>query len=164
MAKTVTVTHLGMEGEGATAGQAKKNAEARIEAALTGEWDPYVIVHKGRVAFIVRKPSTTEWQWGFKVVNATEHEPLHNQWVDLNYKDRPETIRAAASSLAQMAGTYEGLKPFLLESQITDLDRYFDWQTAYRLATVAGKSVDEARSEADALLAKRDARSREVAA
>jgi hypothetical protein len=147
--KTVTVTHLGMEGDGRNATEAKKNAEARIEAALTGEWNPYVIIHKGLVAFVVRKPEKTEWQWGFKVVNTTEHEQLHSQWFDLNYTDRPAAIRAAAYSLAQQSGTYVGLKPFLLAEQLSDLDRYFDWQAAYRLAKVAGKSDEEARLEAE---------------
>jgi hypothetical protein len=164
MAKTVTVSHLGMEGEGPTAAKAKKHAEERIEAVLAGEWDPYVIVHKGLVAFIARKPSTSDKHWGFKVVNATEHEPLRNQWVDLNYKDRPETIRAAAYSLAQMSGTYEGLKPFLQETQRYELDFYFDWQAAYRLAKVAGKSDHEARREADEIISRREAKRSEVAA
>jgi hypothetical protein len=155
MAKTVNVTYLGMEGEGPSVAMAKKNAKERIEAALTGEWDPYVIAHQGLVAFIVRKPVATEWQWGFKVVNATGREPLHNQAFDLNYKDRPSAIRAAAYSLAQQSGTYVGLKPFLLGTQFYELDWYFDWQAAYRLATVAGKSDHDARREADELMNKR---------
>jgi hypothetical protein len=155
MAKTVTVTYLGMEGEGTSAAAAKKSAQARIEAALSGEWGPYTIVHKGLVALIARQPVPGEHQWGFKVVNATAKEPQHHQMFDLNYKDRPSAIRAAAYSLAQQSDTYVGLKPFLLETQLYELDWYFDWQAAYRLATVAGKSDHEARREADDLMNKR---------
>jgi hypothetical protein len=155
MAKSVSATYLGMEGEGSSAAAAKKNALERIEAALSGEWDPYVIVHQGLVALIARKPLPTEWQWGFKIVNATEKEPLHNLSFDLNYKDRPAAIRAAAYSMAQQSGTYVGLKPFLLETQLYELDWYFDWQAAYRLARVAGKLDHDARREADELMSKR---------
>jgi len=162
MAKTVTVTHLGMQGEGATAAKAKKDAEARVEAALTGEWDPYFIVHRGLVAVILRKPMPTPHQWGFKVLNTTEKEPVFNQWVDLNYTNREETVRAAAYSLAQMTDTYVGLKPYLLDAQLAELDRYFDWQTAYRLHSKGGKSDSEARAEADKVVA--NLHSRKVAA
>jgi hypothetical protein len=155
MAKTVNVTYLGMEGEGPSVAMAKKNAKERIETALAGEWDPYVIVHQGLVAFIARKPVATEWQWGFKVVNAAGKEPLYNQGFDLNYTDRPAAIRAAAYSLAQQSGTYEGLKPFLLDTQFYELDWYFDWQAAYRLAKVSGKPDHDARREADELMNKR---------
>ncbi|MEX3983657.1 hypothetical protein AB4Y45_32265 [Paraburkholderia sp. EG287A] len=153
MAKTVTVTHLGMQGEGATAAKAKKDAEARIEATLTGEWNPHFIVHQGLVAVILRMPSGTKHQWGFKVLNTTEKEPLHNQWVDLNYTNREETVRAAAYSLAQMTNTYVGLKPYLLDTQQAELDRYFDWQAAYRLHRQGDKSDSEARAEADRVVA-----------
>ncbi len=155
MAKTVTVSHLGMEGEGPSAAKAKKNAEERIEAVLFGEWNPYTIVHQGFVAIIARQPVIAERQWGFKVVNATVKEPQYNQMFDLNYKDRPAAIRAAAYSLAQQSGTYVGLKPFLLETQLYELDYYFNWQAAYRLAKVAGKPDHDARREADELMDKR---------
>lgn len=153
MAKTVTVTHLGMQGEGPTVAKAKKDAEARIEAALSGKWDPHFIVHKGLVAVIVRQPTGGAHQWGFKVLNTTEKEPIHNQWVDLNYSSRAETVRAAAYSLAQMTDTYAGLKPYLLDTQLSELDRYFDWQAAYRLHSQGGKSDNEARAEADKVVA-----------
>ena len=153
MAKTVTVTHLGMQGEGSTAAKAKKDAESRIEATLTGEWDPHFIVHKGLVAVILRQPTSSVHQWGFKVLNTTEKEPVHNQWVDLNYTNRAEAVHAAAYSLAQMTDTYIGLKPYLHDTQLAELDRYFDWQAAYRLHRQGGKSDGEARAEADKVVA-----------
>lgn len=164
MKKTITVRHLGMEGEGPTAALAKKNAEARIEATLTGDWDPHFIVHRGLVGIILRQPATSDRQWGFKVIDANEHEPVFKQWVDLNYASRADAVRAAAYSLAQRTNTYLGLKPYLVESQLAELDRYFDWQTAYRLARVGGKPDVDARREADELMARRDVQKAGVAA
>ncbi|KVP97972.1 hypothetical protein WJ96_05220 [Burkholderia ubonensis] len=152
MKKNVTVTHLGMTGMGANRTEALKDAQARIEATLSGQWDPYVLVHGNLVALITRKPVPHDMQWGFKVVDTTTKDPVGNQWVDCNYRDRPEALRAAAYSLAQRADTYEGLSGYLTETQLYELDYYFDWQRAYRLHSGEGRSDAEARAAADKVM------------
>jgi hypothetical protein len=148
-AKTVTVKHMGMDGEGPTALQAKLNAVERIEKVLSGPWEPHFLTHRGLVAVVLRQPVAHDKPWGFKVVDLSKDSSatIHH-WVDPNYATREEAIRAAAYSLAQCASTYEGLTPFLLASQLTELDHYFAWQAAYATAKSTGKSDQEARQEA----------------
>lgn len=149
--KTVTVTHLGMEGDGPSKTLAKKNAEHRIEAVLSGDWQPTVIVHKELVAVITRTPSPTPFQWGFQIVEAAA-AGLY-RWMDFNYTDKAKAVRAAAYSLAQRTGSCDGLAEYLSANDVEDLKRYFVWQAAYAVEASKGQPDEACRRAADLALA-----------
>lgn len=149
MKKEVTVVHLGMEGCGATKGKAVADAESRIEACLTGEWSPYYITHLGLVAVIARKVMPHPNQWGYRIINPTTPTIELTQDLDVNYACRPDAVRAAAFDLAQRTGTYKGLKPYLFDAQLAELDQYFYWQDAYKAAQLEGLADQDCRRRAD---------------
>lgn len=149
MKKVVSVVHLGMEGEGKNISEARRDAEKRIEACLTGDWMPYFITHLGQVAVIARHPRAQGPQWGYRVINPATPNIELMQGLDLNYTDRPAAVRAAAFDLAQRTGTYLGLKPYMFPSQIAELDQYFHWQAAYKTAKELDYSDQDCRRIAD---------------
>jgi hypothetical protein len=149
--KTVTVTHLGMDGDGPNKTLAKKNAEERIASVLSGDWQPTVIVHNDLVAVITRTPSPTPFQWGFKVVEAAA-AGLY-RWMDFNYTDKSKALHAAAYSLAQRTGSYDGLTDYLSANDVEDLKGYFIWQTAYATQASQGQPEEACRRAADLALA-----------
>lgn len=149
MKKEVTVVHLGMEGQGTSAGKAVADAEARIAACMAGEWAPYYITHQGLVAVIARKVMPHTHQWGYRIINPATPTIDVTQDLDVNYVCRPDAVRAAAFDLAQRTGTYYGLKPYLFDAQLAELDQYFDWQDAYKAAQLEGLADQECRRRAD---------------
>lgn len=151
----VSVSYLGVTGEGVNASAAKKDAEARIERSMAGPYEPYFLVHQSLVAFVSRQATGSSRQWGYKVVNPGDAASVQSQFVDLNYSSRDEAVCAAAYSLAQRSMTFVGLERHLSPNQLVELQDYFDWQTLYRLHHKNGQSDHETRQIVDGILTQR---------
>lgn len=56
MTAKVRITHYGMEGEGRTLTEAKCNAGQKIEAILSGRWEPRIVSAHGQARLVYRDP------------------------------------------------------------------------------------------------------------
>ena len=139
-----------MAGVGDNITAAKKNAFQKIEAVLSGPWDPFILLHAGWLMIVARSPQETPYQWGYKLINSSE---LSSQiiYLQINWQTRDEAIRAGARHLAQNSGTYKGLEFWLTQSEKLELDQYFAWQAAYAKAKALGKSDEECRRYANTI-------------
>lgn len=135
----VTINYCGMEGTGTSVTKAKQDATQRIERVLSGQWDPYLLVHKDWCAIVVRQPSPQPEQWGYKVIQQGEQS--QNLWVSPSWNTRDGAINKAAYHLAQCVGDYQGLEPHLSINERSDLDHYFEWQADY--AAAKSKGLDD---------------------
>ncbi len=154
MPKPVTIQIHGMTGEGENVSKARQNALSNIERVLAGEWTPLMMIHKGWILFVVRMPSHTAKQWGYKLSKLAE-VGKQDVWPQLDWETRADAMHAGAQHLAQNSGTYAGLEYLLSENEIKDLDDYFFWQKAYATAKSEGWNDDACRDRATRLLNQR---------
>lgn len=151
MTQKITLTYFGVEGSGRTVSEAKKDAGRKIEAALTGDYDPFLIGHCGYLGLVGRDPRGGQLgTWGYRVIEAgcLGGDGL-TVFIDTNYASRHDAIAACAYHLAQNAGTYAGLERHLAAARLRDLDAYFLWQQEYAKAKSEGLGDEECRARAN---------------
>jgi hypothetical protein len=143
----ITIKYYGIEGTGKNVTEAKRDAGSRIEKMLGGDYTPFLIRHGGYVALLTREPA---YGWGYRLINDDEQGFIHcgshvNNCGDPR-KDFEEIRLHAYRHLAQLAGHYTGL--VLPDATKRELDRYYDWQDAYREVRDAGGTDEQARESA----------------
>lgn len=148
MSRKVTIEFCGMLGTGETKAKAKQDAMRRIEAVLSGDWNPYFLSHKGVVAIVSRAPDATAKQWDYQL--AWELDRSKDLYPSRNYETRDAAIQAAAYHLAQNALSYDGLEHWLSLDRRRDLDAYFAWQAEHAKAHAEGLTDQQCRDRADA--------------
>ncbi len=158
MATKMSLEYFGMPGCGATVKEAKLDAGRKIEAALTGTYQPSIINWRGRTA-IVYRDATNGWCYG--TMDTTEGvKQSYSTCHPSNNDDRLGVELSARKHLAQNGQQYGertcelfaavgGRMTRELEQAEREFAEYGTWQDAYRDAINAGKTDMEARDEAN---------------
>jgi hypothetical protein len=64
----VQITYFGMNGQGKNVTEAKRDAGAKIERAMTGSYDPAIVHYRGHAAIVYRSPDV----WHYSLVSDEE--------------------------------------------------------------------------------------------
>jgi len=144
MAATVRITYYGMEGEGKTLTEAKRDAGRKVEMALEGSYTPKLLGQLDSFHVIIwREPNG----WSYKLLNGdpvdatktyTYPEGLYGCQGDSSYED---TLRSARRHLAQVAVDVSYLED---QQDINSWHRNRRCQDAYKAARAEGKTDAEA--------------------
>lgn len=135
MGKQKTVKFLGMDGEGVTVSEAKRDAQAKIEAAMKGSYSPVVIKFRGMVGIAWREPLC----WCYKVVHPDSEEGEQGPGCSV-CKGKEAAVSEMRAHMAQLGWKHEeGLtvSPLLVdedESVQREFLRLCRWQLAARHA------------------------------
>ena len=149
---TVKITYYGMEGEGRTLTEARKNAGRKLEACVTGSHAPIIrtITHAGRTftVFIFRELD----RWGYQII---EHGKTKDgqSWASANEPTDKDAARAAFRHLAQWSFSFEDDGADLILSNdkegMADHKHWALWQHKYQAWRSVGKSDYEAHNLAE---------------
>ena len=105
MANKVSIVYYGMDGWGRNVTEAKRDAGARIERALTGSYTPEVYSHRGMAYLVYRTPDG--WHAAI-IADETGIRPNGVYGVcGCNYGDKAEAVRRALYNLAQLTWTHD---------------------------------------------------------
>lgn len=140
--KKISLDYCGMEGEGKTVREAKRDATRKIEAALSADYTPRIISFRGETIIIWRSPKSTAsslLHGGQIVGGCTLYAPG---------EDRKRIEEQCRLQLAQTVWNYEeDLAPFLDfigEKNAPKFLSWVRWQNAYRQARHNGATDIEA--------------------
>lgn len=133
----VTIDYFGMQGTGRNVTTAKKDAGAKITAALSGDYNPAIIECRGTAALIFRTP--TGWMWRTIVdEDGISHGVVYGNG---GYGEKQEVVDTVRYHLAQQAWQPEdGETPALSldKSQRYEFSRWVEFQLRYREAKERG--------------------------
>lgn len=149
MANTVRITYFGMEGEGRTLTDAKRDAGAKIERALSGPegWNPQIVSWRGFAVLVYRTPEG--WHSAL-IIDAGETRV--SICYGSNEGDKAAALRGARLHVAQCGWTHADGET--LWEGLTDREEkreHLSWvrfQIRYRAARARGLSDNDAHSYA----------------
>ena len=124
----VHITYYGMDGEGRTITEAKKDAGAKIEKALHGYYTPRILRHAGYMALVAREPFSG---WGYRLIHADSTATEESIYLSSSREDREDCVKTCFRHMAQLAGHYRGIEKYLTASDQAELDRYYEFQRRY---------------------------------
>jgi hypothetical protein len=143
---TINLTYYGMEGTGRTLTEAKKDAGAKIERALSGDYSPRIIRRKGYAALVYREPSG----WHYCCL-ANEHGLVRDDLPGSMYCGTlADAIDSATFHVAQNAWdgeegeAFDALAKGLSRERKSELHTWSLWQLRWRHAVKHGFSREEA--------------------
>jgi hypothetical protein len=144
----VNITYYGMEGTGRNVTDAKRDAGAKIERALSGDYTPDLVSYRGQAILIYRTPGG----WNSCVLSDSaglRNGPCYGTTYPGSYS-REDVIREAREHLAQLTWTPEdGLipPPFLKDRRsLSDYKTWAEFQLRYREARTRGMDDNDAHS------------------
>ncbi len=139
---TVTIEYFGMTGSGRTVTEAKRDAGAKIERALSGSWTPEIVEWRGCAILIHREPQG----WCRTVIAGPEGVRGGRCWGAPN-EDTFESAKLCAQiHLADMASTLDDTEPpeFLRDRNlIREWHLRQEFQRRYVRARAAGLADNE---------------------
>lgn len=148
MSKTIRVKYYGMDGEGTTVTEAKKDAGRKITEALDGDYIPEILEWRGYAILVYREPEG----WCSRTIADPEDGIKAGCVYGNPSSTREETIQSARRHLAQM-----GWKPedgFDLPTFVTnrnDIADHYNWckaQLRWRKARDAGLDANDCHAYA----------------
>ena len=143
--KQISLTYCGMYGEGPTVKEAKQDAARKIEKVLSGEWSPKIISHCGLYSIVYRSPMGWFYSSPRSFNETTECTMGSFETVE-------EAERSARRHMGQnLWSPADGLRVpgcVVHPVDIQFLTSWCKWQLAYKSATEAGASNEEARNMA----------------
>ena len=143
---TVRIEYYGMDGVGRNVTEAKRDAGAKIENALSGDYSPIIVRANGEAVLIFREP---RYGWGYALLHPDTHGLLRSNGS--TYDERDEAERKARSHLAQIVFSYDGPDGSEVIEDKHDLEehkRWVAWQRLYRKWRDAGVADYIAHSNA----------------
>lgn len=139
MANKVRITYYGVEGEGPTMTEAKKDAGKKIEQMLDGNYTPHVISWRGNSYLIYREPKSG---WHTKLIVCEGNIDDGEIYGTCGYCNRKEAILTAKYGLAQLGWNHEDGQtiPEILGGTGKDREflRWTEFQVRYKRAKDAG--------------------------
>lgn len=152
---TVVIEYFGMGGSGKNVTEAKRDAGAKIEKALSGSYNPHVLEWRGYVAIVFRCPDGWKWR---QIVNP--HDDFDKVKTGTVYGNRgdgtfEEAMNSARQSLAQCGWKPEDGKAApslfnpLCKVAIQEFESWAEFQCRYHHAkTVLGMNDNDSHSYA----------------
>lgn len=107
---TINITYFGMDGTGRTVTEAKKDAGAKIERALTGSYEPTLLSSRGFIVLVYRDPDG----WRSAII-ADETGVRERVSHSSGRADREEALGEAFANLAQLSWDGQEEHPPCLE-------------------------------------------------
>lgn len=146
MSNKVTVTYYGVEGTGRNVTEAKRDAGRKIEASLTGSYDPTILACRGIGILVYRQPNG----WDFRtIVDPSDGIREGTMYGCGNYATHKEAVQAATNHLAQMAWVPEdGYTTPVAGADAREFRSWVEFQLRYREARSRGMSDSDCHSYA----------------
>ena len=145
---TVRIDYYGVEGEGRTVTDAKRDAGRKIEAALAGSYTPEILVWRGYAILIYREPTG----WCNRLIADPERGIVEGRVWGTNYGSKEEAVSYAQDHLADLGwqeSDGEEPPPFLKgRKQIGDYRSKVQFRQRYNFARRRGFSDCDAHSYA----------------
>ncbi len=147
MATSISLTYFGMPGTGRTVTEAKKDAGAKIEKALTGHYTPRVLNYRGWAFLVYREPHG----WASAVIAQPDgfRESLCTR--SQNDQTEKEAVAHAQEQLAQLGWEdTDGTEApaFLTTLQAREFREWAEFQLRFREAVRRGMGHNDAHSYA----------------
>lgn len=145
---TVTVDYFGMSGTGRTVTEAKRDAGAKLQKAMEGDYAPHFLHYRGYAILVTRSPHG----WDTAIIcEPTGFRDGGRVSVSANYHTEEEVLSSARSQLAQLGWTHEdGLTApgWLNRDEQREFLWWAEFQLRFRTATQAGLCHNDAHSYA----------------
>ena len=145
---TVRIEYYGMDGTGKTVTEAKKNAGAKITAALAGSYTPTILAHRGYAILVWREPDG----WRTRLI-ADPADGIRGDGGGTGFcpgDTETDAIRGAQRHLAQLGWTHDDgpeAPDFLTDrSDRADFRSWAVFQIRHRAARNYGLSPNDAHS------------------
>ena len=143
---TVTIEYFGMDGQGRTVTEAKRNAGEKIERALKGSYQPRVIHRKNCAALLYREPSG----WHYSLLTKTDGTVRDDLPCGTFYGSLDDAEQAALFHVTQNA--WDGEEGEALDSllegmnkrNVSEMVTWARWQLRWRHAVANGLTRDQA--------------------
>lgn len=147
--QSVDLTYYGMQGTGRNVTEARRDAGAKLQAAMEGSYEPELLESRGWVLVLWRDPHG--WRHNTIAEGGTMRKDAFRCYSS-GYRDRIDALSSALLHLAQMSWDgAEVLPPCLWEVQalskfrgetgrrlIAEFRSWRGFQLAYKAATAAG--------------------------
>jgi hypothetical protein len=150
---TVRIDYFGMEGEGPTVTEAKKDAGRRIEAALRDTYTPE-IVQLGQWAALVSRDARTGWGYAL-ITNDDGSLRTGAVYGSVAFgRTKAEALKDAKRHIAQLCildMDDETVLAFVDKDDHNQIRGYIEWQRKCRQALDAGMDVEAAREYASGM-------------
>jgi hypothetical protein len=154
MATKIQLTYCGMAGEGATVKEAKQDAARKIEALLSGDWQPIAFESRGWAIILHRSPDG--WHPAIISDQSGKVRPDLFRGSCSGIRDKKEAIAQAIANLAQLS--WDGaevlppciasygfrISPEARRALVDDFRRWRGFQLAYKQAAKNGMQDCEA--------------------
>jgi len=125
---TVRIDYFGMDGSGRNVTEAKKDAGAKIEEALSGDYSPVLIRSNGEGVLIFREP---KYGWGYALIHPDTQGVIRSNGSA--YPTKNEAELKARNHLAQIIFTHDGPDGSEVIKDKHDLHNHKRWVTWQRL-------------------------------
>jgi hypothetical protein len=146
--KKVRVTYYGVEGEGRNVTEARRDAGRKIEAAMTGSYEPIVVAWRDHVILVTREPGG----WSTPIIVDEEGPRDGRIYSPPDCKSEKEAIIEAQAHIAKLGWKPEdGAEPppFLTDKAArADHRTWVEFQMRYREAKANGMDSENAHSYA----------------
>lgn len=156
MSKQITMDYYGMSGTGATVKEAKADASRKLQAAMEGDYLPYLLTLRDEMAIVARDPVSG---WGYRLIHS-DRKPVTECWLNQGYGDSRDEVmlncaRHLIDNVRQVGDTFDNspdLTAFidalpgrkiateLRRWSASDWARSDEFQTRYRQAVAMGLS------------------------
>lgn len=126
----VKIEYFGMDGQGRNVTAAKKDAGAKIQRALSGDYSPILIRAHGEGILIFREP---KYGWGYTLIHPDTQGRLWSNGS--NYDNQKEAERKARSHLAQIIFAHDGpdgSEVIKNKSDLAEHKGWIKWQRLYK--------------------------------
>lgn len=133
----ITLKYYGVEGTGRTITDAKKDAGAKIEQMLKGDYTPYLLRHGEYMALITREP---HYGWGYRLIHPDTLGRMFT--TSCGPGGFAECLSRAKYHVAQLVGHYDGLD--LDPDERRSLDSYYTFQDVYAELMAIGATDEQA--------------------
>ena len=142
--QTVKIEYFGMSGQGKNLTEAKRDAGASIERALSGNYHPWAATAEGHTLIVYRDP----WGWWYDLVEPNP-ESGYLRGVS-GFASLDEAKQHGLSHLCQNIFAYNGVRAthLLDKNEAKEFGAWCDWQDAYKSASAHGADDEHARCEA----------------
>ncbi len=148
MAQTIRITYYGMDGEGATVKDAKLDAGRKIEQALSGAYNPKLLVLEGHAILLARSPQG----YGYSIVTDGEKSLKPGMvWATSNFQDESEAEAYARYHLAQIAWNWNNdadVIEYVFKDDQARIQSWITWQRNYKQLREEGCTDAEAHEKA----------------